>query len=153
MNQWYLLYCKTGYKTTINRLAQLGVTVFEASITLMTRRTDCRAYRFRKTPLFPNYIFVSFDITKIHTTTVREIPGVVDFVRQRNAPCIIPDHLICSIQLIAKKEAEKRSLNREVKLDSEDIFAETPVLQNIISLVSPMERQIAFQKFISSLTH
>lgn len=153
MNQWYLLYCKTGYKTTSKRLNELGVLVFEASITLMSKRSDCKAYRFRKTPLFPNYIFVSFDINEIHTTTLREVPGVVDFVRQGNTPCIVPEQLIRSIQLIAKKEAEKRSLNREVKFDSEDIFVETPALQNIISLVSPMERQVAFQKFISSLTH
>lgn len=153
MNQWYLLYCKTGYKTTGSRLKELGVSVFEASITLMSKRSDCNAYRFRKTPLFPNYIFVNFDINKIHTTSLREVPGVVDFVRQDKTPCIVPDQLISSIQFIAKKEAEKRSLNREIELDSEDIFIDKSALQNIISLVSPMERQIAFQSFISSLSH
>ncbi|MBP2845810.1 hypothetical protein J8655_10000 [Dickeya oryzae] len=153
MNQWYLLYCKTGYKTTNKRLSELGVKVFEASLTTMSKRTDCNAYRFRKIPLFPNYVFVSFDINDIHTTTLREIPGVVDFVRRDNAPCIIPDRLIHSIELIAKKEAEKRSLNKEIRLDSNDIFVETPVLLSIISLVSPFERQLAFQKFISAITH
>ena len=153
MNQWYLLYCKTGYKTTSNRLKELGVSVFEASITLMSKRSDCNAYRFRKTLLFPNYIFVSFDINKIHTTTLREVPGVVDFVRQGNTPCIISDQLIRSIALISKKEAEKRSLNKTVKFESDDIFYEKQDLQNIISLVSPLERQIAFQNFISKITH
>lgn len=99
MNLWYLLYCKSQDVEKIDRrVSKLGVVPFFPQYVKVTKRKDCNAVRMEEKPLFPNYLFLSFDINKIHTSDVTSIPGAVGFVRFGSDPCIVPDKVITAIR-------------------------------------------------------
>lgn len=98
MNPWYLLYCKTGYKSTVQRIESLGIKVLQPMASKVVPRKDCRSVRHVQHTLFPSYLFLSFDINKVHTTTVTDIPGAVTFVRFGSVPCIVPSDVIRALK-------------------------------------------------------
>lgn len=98
MNPWYLLYCKTGYKSTAQRIESLGVKVLQPMAEKVVPRKDCRSVRHVLHTLFPSYLFLSFDINKVHTTTVTSVPGAVTFVRFGSTPCIVPPDVIQALK-------------------------------------------------------
>ncbi|EBM9948407.1 transcriptional antiterminator NusG [Salmonella enterica subsp. enterica serovar Give] len=98
MNPWYLLYRKSGYKSTIQRIESLGVKVFQPMADKVVPRKDCRSVRHSQHALFPSYLFLSFDINKVHTTTVTRVPGAVTFVRFDSSPCIVPPDVIQALK-------------------------------------------------------
>lgn len=98
MNPWYLLYCKTGYKTTTQRIESLGVKVLQPMADKVIPRKDCHAVRHVQQALFPSYLFLSFDINKVHTTAVTDVPGAVTFVRFGSTPCVVPPAVIRALK-------------------------------------------------------
>lgn len=98
MESWYLLYCKRGQiERAKEHLERQQVRCMTPMITLE------KIIRGKRTavsePLFPNYMFVSFDPENIHTTTVNSTRGVSHFVRFGALPATVPDKVID--QLIA----------------------------------------------------
>ncbi|MDR3433379.1 MAG: transcription/translation regulatory transformer protein RfaH [Rouxiella aceris] len=80
MESWYLLYCKRGQHVRAQEhLERQQVQCLVPTIALE------KVVRGRRTlvdePLFPNYMFISFDPEKIHTTTISATRGVSHFVR------------------------------------------------------------------------
>lgn len=57
-------------------------------------------------PLFPNYVFASFDPEEISFTTVRSTRGIVDFVRQGAMPTVVPVDLIT--QLMSHEDCDEQ---------------------------------------------
>lgn len=99
MNLWYLLYCKTqDVEKITNRVALLGANAFCPRYIRVSRRTDCNAARTEQKILFPNYLFISFDINQIHTSEFSSIPGVIGFVRFGVNICTVPQKIITALE-------------------------------------------------------
>lgn len=93
MAQWYLLYCKRGQlKRAIEHLQRQQVECLTPMANIEKVVRGKRA--IINEPMFPNYLFVSFDPSVIHTTTVHSTRGVSHFVRFGTQPTIVPDALI-----------------------------------------------------------
>ena len=148
MNLWYLLYCKSQDAERINkRVSGLGVVAFSPQYVKVTRRKDCNAVRMEDKPLFPNYLFLSFDINKIHTSDITSIPGSIGFVRFGTDPCTIPDKVVSAIEcarLIALN-------NDDQSIECRNISSALLLKIQEISLIrSTEQRQIAFSHLLQS---
>lgn len=97
MQSWYLLYCKRGqFLRAQEHLVRQKVNCLSPIITLE------KIVRGKRTavsePLFPNYLFVEFDLERIHTTTISATRGVSHFVRFGALPIQIPLRVIEELQ-------------------------------------------------------
>lgn len=107
MLNWYLLYCKRSEQTRAKlNLERQGVICYYPQVEIEKIRHGKRCTQVE--PLFPNYIFVQFDIEKIHTTSVRSTRGIVDFVRLGALPAKIADTLVEKIMQRDAGETTKR---------------------------------------------
>ncbi|MGX5025138.1 transcription termination/antitermination NusG family protein [Enterobacter sp. UPMP2060] len=145
---WYLLYCKSGFKNTIRRLNELGVEVYQPTMVKVQLRTDCHSVRLKEKPLFNNYLFLSFDINQLHTTTICQVPGAIGFVRFGSEPCVVSPDVISAIEC-----AKAKALNNDD--GSVDCINVHPALilkiQDIVKLRSSDERMAEFTKLLSFL--
>ncbi len=57
------------------------------------RGKRCECYE----PLFPSYVFVTFDPEQLSFTTVRSTRGVADFIRQGAMPQVVSEELIYNL--------------------------------------------------------
>lgn len=80
---WYLLRCREKtWATTLKSLGDAGIETCCPMIHSTRRRTDSKnSFRFSISPAFPGYIFTRFNPEEIHTTTILNLPGALDFVR------------------------------------------------------------------------
>lgn len=148
MNQWYLLYCKMQDMEKIcNRSTELGLKVYCPKYVKIYQRTDCKSVRIEEKILFPNYLFLSFDINKIHTSTITSIPGAVGFVRFAADPCVIPPEVITAIECA-------RLINLNKDDDAIEYRNVSPTLllkiQEISQIRSVEQRQVAFSHLLQS---
>ena len=93
MKSWYLLYCKRGQLLrAMEHLQRQDVTCLTPFISVekvvQGKRTTVDE------PLFPNYMFVSFNPETIHTTTISATRGVSHFVRFGALPAVVPEQVI-----------------------------------------------------------
>lgn len=148
MNQWYLLYCKSQDAVKINdRVGRLGVSSFYPHYVKVTKRQDCNAVRTEDKPLFPNYLFLSFDINEVHTSDITSIPGAIGFVRFGANPCTVSDKVISAIKcarLVSLNEEEGAIECRNI---SPDLLQKVQALSLIKSVQT---RQVAFSKLLES---
>jgi transcriptional antiterminator RfaH len=151
MKCWYLLYCKVGYKSTAQRIESLGVEVFRPTIVKISPRKDCHAVRHSEQALFPSYLFLCFDINKVHTSSVSKVPGAVSFVRFGNLPCTIPEKIVhalkCSPRLSRDRQdhsVDCRNIHPQL-LSVVDRIADMPASEAreiaLISLMDAVNRQ------------
>ncbi len=96
MNPWYLLYCKRSEqeRATIN-LNRQGVDCYYPKVQVEKMKRGKRV--MVEEPLFPCYMFVSFDKEKVSFTSVRSTRGVADFVRLGPYPQEVSKELIFSM--------------------------------------------------------
>ncbi|WP_028024842.1 transcription/translation regulatory transformer protein RfaH [Enterovibrio calviensis] len=114
MNPWYLLYCKRSEQQRAEQhLKRQGVDCYYPQVTVDKIRRGKRTPQLE--PLFPNYIFASFDAEKITYTTVRSTRGVVDFVRHGAMPCTVPFELILSLMEHEDSDTQREQLNEMLK--------------------------------------
>ena len=93
---WYLLYCKRSEQTRAEQhLSRQGVKCYSPSVMVEKIRRGKKSAQSE--PLFPNYLFVTFDPEKITFTTIRSTRGVANFVRIGSNPCQVPLELIKSL--------------------------------------------------------
>lgn len=147
MNLWYVLYCKSqDVEKIARRVSEWGVTAFCPKYVRLTRRNDCNAVRIDEKILFPNYLFLSFDIDTTHTSTITSIPGAIGFVRSGADAAIVPQDVISAIEC-----ARLIALNKD---DSSIECRNVPptLLEKIqkISLLSTEERQVALSRLLQS---
>lgn len=149
MKCWYLLYCKSGFKNTIRRLNQLGVEVYQPTMINVQLRTDCHSVRFRERPLFKNYLFLSFDVNQLHTSTICQVPGAIGFVRFGSEPCVVSPDVITAIEC-----AKAKTLNNDDgSLDCINVHPALLVrIQEIINIKSSDERMVEFTNLLSFIT-
>ncbi|MBV7298613.1 transcription/translation regulatory transformer protein RfaH [Enterovibrio paralichthyis] len=105
MNPWYLLYCKRSEQQRAEQhLKRQGVDCYYPQVSVEKVRRGKRSSELE--PLFPNYVFASFDPEKISFTTVRSTRGVVDFVRQGATPILVSRELL--INLMSKEDSDEQ---------------------------------------------
>ncbi len=110
MNSWYLLYCKRSEQQRAEQhLKRQGVECYYPQVTVEKIRRGKRSSELE--PLFPNYIFASFDPEKISFTTVRSTRGVMDFVRQGGKPSIAPTDLIINLMAHEDNDFQRAALS------------------------------------------
>lgn len=148
MNLWYVLYCKVQDVDKITkRVKGLGVGVFCPRYIRVSHRTDCNSVRIDEKLLFPNYLFLSFDINKIHTSTISSIPGAIGFIRFNSDACTVPQKVISAIEcarLIALN-------NDEHSIECRNISPALLLKIQEISLIrSTEQRQVAFSHLLQS---
>lgn len=103
MHNWYLLYCKTGqlwraYRNLESQGVDCLAPLIHTEKLISGKRTTVTE------PMFPDYLFVKFDINQIHTSTIRSTRGVRYFVRFGALPIPIPAEVIqqlCASQPVA----------------------------------------------------
>jgi len=97
MESWYLLYCKRGQSLRAQEHLQR-----QAVSCLNPMMTQEKVVRGKKVmvaePLFPNYLFVAFCPTRIHTTTISATRGVSHFIRFGALPATVPAQVIEELQ-------------------------------------------------------
>lgn len=80
MESWYLLYCKRGQ--FLRAQANLERQYVQCLVPIIKLEKLVHGRRILvDEPLFPNYMFISFDPQKIHTTTISATRGVSHFIR------------------------------------------------------------------------
>nr|WP_086940716.1 transcription/translation regulatory transformer protein RfaH [Thaumasiovibrio occultus] len=96
MNPWYLVYCKRSEqeRATIN-LERQNVACYYPKVRVEKIRRGKRVDV--EEPLFPSYLFVSFNAEEVSFTTVRSTRGVADFVRCGAKPQEVRNELIFSL--------------------------------------------------------
>ncbi|HHH1718834.1 TPA: transcription/translation regulatory transformer protein RfaH [Yersinia enterocolitica] len=97
MKHWHLLYCKRGQLLRAKEhLERQEVNCWTPIVTI---EKIMRGKRIETTEvLFPNYLFVEFDLEHIHTTTISATRGVSHFVRFGVQPAVIPAIVISEMQ-------------------------------------------------------
>ncbi|MDC9583115.1 transcription termination/antitermination NusG family protein, partial [Xenorhabdus sp. PR6a] len=102
MKSWYLLHSQIhNFQRVIARIESFGIETYYPVETRISRRKDCNGQRITQKPLFPGYLFLSFDPKEIHTTKITDIPGVNRFIRFGNNPCIIHEDVIAALKCAA----------------------------------------------------
>ncbi|MEQ4676763.1 transcription termination/antitermination NusG family protein [Providencia vermicola] len=146
--EWYLLYCKSQDAEKIKRrVSQLNVKPFYPQYVKITTRKDCKSVRKEEKPLFPNYLFLSFDITKTHTSDITSIPGAVGFVRFCNKPCLVPDNVVSAIECARMLAIDDESI--EYRNVSPELLEK---IQEITQISSTTTRQVLFSKLLETNT-
>lgn len=93
MQTWYLLYCKPGQvQRAIKHLEHQSVVCLSPMIRI--KKLIQGKYIMVTESMFPNYLFIEFDINKIHTSTIRSTRGVSHFIRFGAQPAVVPEDLI-----------------------------------------------------------
>ncbi|WP_413110611.1 transcription/translation regulatory transformer protein RfaH [Thaumasiovibrio sp. DFM-14] len=110
MNPWYLLYCKRSeQERALVNLNRQGVNCYYPTVTIEKLRRGKRVEVVE--PLFPCYMFVSFDPEAVSFTSVRSSRGVADFVRFGGYPQQVSEEVVFAIMEAenAEKNSEKLS--------------------------------------------
>jgi transcriptional antiterminator RfaH len=97
MSQWYAIYTQPRSEPLArDHLARQGFEVFLPLY--QKRRSHARRVDIVSAPLFPRYMFVSFDAGEASWRVIRSTRGVVDLVRIGLDPVRIPDSIIEEIR-------------------------------------------------------
>lgn len=120
MDPWYLLYCKRSEQQRAKlHLERQGVDCYYPQVTVEKIRRGKKSSQ--REPLFPSYIFTSFDAEKISYTTVRSTRGVVNFVRQGGLPIVVPFTLVNMLMRNEENEALRVALCPEFEDEMSNI--------------------------------
>ncbi|OLQ90961.1 transcriptional activator RfaH [Vibrio panuliri] len=100
MKSWYLLFCKKQEQLRAKtHLENQGVNCYYPEL-VVEKIVRGKVKKVRE-PLFPNYVFINFDVeTGPSFTTIRSTRGVVDFVRCGLSPQVVSEELITSLKSI-----------------------------------------------------
>ncbi len=107
MTAWYLLYCKRAEQERAKaHLENQGVYCYYPKIEIERIRRGKKQRQLE--PLFPGYVFASFDYQQGPSfTTVRSTRGVADFVRCGAKPIEVPQTLIHSLLELEARDQNK----------------------------------------------
>lgn len=154
MKQWFAVYTQPrGEATACENLSRQRFEVF--SPRYLKRRSHARKIETVPAPLFPRYIFISFDADDAGWRVVRSTRGVVDLVRNGIDPAPVPAAIVEEIR--RRQDADGFVvLARHVKLDRGDkiridagpfadyeaIFETMRDNERVVALLSLMGRQV-----------
>jgi transcriptional antiterminator RfaH len=164
MKQWYAVYTHPrGETIAVENLLRQGFEVFCPRY--LKRRNHARKIETVPAPLFPRYIFITFDAADAAWRVVRSTRGVVDLVRNRQDPAPVPKTII---EEIRKREDENGfvTLARHVKLGRGDkirietgpfasyeaIFEAMRDNERVVALLSLLGRQVVVNVPVDSVS-
>lgn len=100
MKSWYLLYHhERRFPSIIKWLNKVGLEHFMPMKEYFVARSDRTCLRkAQPKPLFPCYMFVSFDPEVTHTTKISAINGAICFVKSGGLPHLINEDIINELQ-------------------------------------------------------
>jgi transcription antitermination factor NusG len=103
--QWFAVWTRSRQeRTSAAMLEALGVPHFLPLIDHERRWSDRK--KMVSLPLFAGYLFVQIANTSELQLCVRKVPGVVNFVGNKNGPSAIPDDEINSVRKLLSRGAE-----------------------------------------------
>ncbi|MFD2180193.1 transcription/translation regulatory transformer protein RfaH [Veronia pacifica] len=98
MHNWYLLYCKRNEMQRAEvHLKRQGVDCYYPQVTVEKLKRGKPSSTLE--PLFPNYLFISFDPEQISYTTIRSTRGVMQFVRNGSVPSVVDIEIVKSLMI------------------------------------------------------
>lgn len=144
---WYLIRCQQrNWRVTQKLINDLGVETCSPVMHERKLRKDrIDSFRLVESQAFPGYMFVNLDPLVIHTTAIKRIPGVMDFVQFGLKTIPVDDEVIEAIneaQLIMASEDTYLCVGSE-KLLSQivDIYKSEPASQRISKLLDFLSSQ------------
>jgi transcriptional antiterminator RfaH len=157
MSQWYAIYTQPRSETLArDHLARQGFEVFLPLY--QKRRSHARRVDIVSAPLFPRYMFVSFDAGEASWRVIRSTRGVVDLVRIGLDPVRIPDSIIEEIRrrrdeqgfvILAKHLNLKRGARIRIDtgpfVDYEAIFESQRDEERVVALLSLLGREVVVE--------
>ena len=94
---WFLLQTKSRQEArAVENLERQGVESFCPMVRIEKVSRGTRV--IKEEALFPSYLFVNFNQSKVSATTVRSTRGVSHFVTSAGSPVMVPDTLIEQLQ-------------------------------------------------------
>jgi transcriptional antiterminator RfaH len=97
MKAWYAVYTQPRHEERgRDHLARQGFEVFLPRF--LKRRSHARRVTMVPMPLFPRYLFVSFDMADATWRVIRSTRGVIDLVRNGLEPLQVPQRVVDEIQ-------------------------------------------------------
>ncbi|KFW98779.1 transcription termination/antitermination NusG family protein [Brenneria populi subsp. brevivirga] len=146
MYEWYVLYCKNqDVERITRRIKGMDVEVFFPRYIKFTPRRDCRSVRQEEKPLFPNYLFLRFDVNVTHTSTITSIPGTHGFVSFGATPCTVPQSVITAIECARLMALNPDGDAIECRNISPDLLWK---IQELSLIKIPLQRQVAFSQLL-----
>ena len=164
MKQWYAVYTHPrGEAIAVENLLRQGFDVFFPRY--LKRRSHARRIENVPAPLFPRYIFISFDANDAGWRVVRSTRGVVDLVRNGLEPTPVPGAIV---EEIRKRQDEQGFvvLVRHIKLgrgdkiridagpfaDYEAIFETMRDNERVVALLQLMGRKVVVNVPVTAVT-
>ena len=154
MKRWYAVYTqpRNEFLASEHLVRQGFEVVFPR---YLKRRSHARRIEMTPSPLFPRYLFVSFDAGAAGWRVIRSTRGVLDLVRHGVDPVSIPDAIIDEIQSRQDSNgmvvlARQLHLKRGAKIRIEDgpfaaceaIFETQRDDKRVIALLSLLGRKV-----------
>lgn len=157
MKPWYAVYTQPrNEERAFEHLARQGFDVFLPRY--LKRRSHARRVTTVPAPLFPRYLFVTFDADNPAWRVIRSTRGAIDLVRNGNDPVPVPENVIAEIRrrsddqgfvVLAKHVELKRGAR--IRIDTgafseiEAIFEAARDEDRVVALMSLMGRQVVVQ--------
>jgi transcriptional antiterminator RfaH len=157
MNCWYAVYTQPRHETLAGEhLQRQGFDVFLPLY--LKRRSHARRVDMVPAPLFPRYLFVTFDAGKAGWRVIRSTRGVIDLVRNGLDPVPVSEAIIEEIRRRRDKDgyvvlARHLNLKRGARIridtgpfaDYEAIFESQRDDQRVVALLSLLGRQVVVE--------
>jgi transcriptional antiterminator RfaH len=157
MTHWYAVYTQPRNETVASQhLERQG---FEVLLPLyLKRRSHARRIEMVPAPLFPRYLFVSFDARQAGWRTIRSTRGVIDLVRNGLDPVPVSEAIIEELRdrrdeqgyvVLAKHFNLKRG--SRIRIDDgpfaglEAIFESQRDEERVVALLSLLGREVMVQ--------
>jgi transcriptional antiterminator RfaH len=157
MNQWYAVYTQPRNEMMASEhLARQDFDVFLPQY--LKRRSHARKFDVVPAPLFPRYLFVSFDAGRPGWRAIRSTRGVVDLVRNGLDPVPVAQGIIDEIRRRVDDDgyvvlAKHLNLKRGAKIridsgpfaDYEAIFESQRDDERVLALLSLLGREVVVE--------
>ena len=159
---WFLLQTKSRQEArALENLERQGVNSFCPMVRIEKVSRGTRVVK--EEALFPGYLFVNFNQSKVSATTVRSTRGVSHFVTCAGSPVAVPDNLIAQL----KKRTDSKNNQLVSKLPKigdqlqiidgpfrglNAVFTEIDGNQRAIVLVDLLNQQVKASLPFKSLT-
>jgi transcriptional antiterminator RfaH len=157
MSNWYAVYTQPRNETLASEhLERQGFEVFYPRY--LKRRSHARRIEVAPAPLFPRYLFVSFDIGNAGWRAIRSTRGVIDLVRNGIDPVPVSEAIIDEIRrrrdehgfvVLARHINLKRGSRIRIDTgpfaDHEAIFECQRDDERVVALLSLLGRQVVVE--------
>jgi transcriptional antiterminator RfaH len=157
MKQWYAVYTQPRNEERAQQ--HLRRQRFEVLLPrYLKRRSHARRVTMVPVPLFPRYLFVSFDPEQQRWRAIRSTRGVIDLVSNGEIPVPVPDAVVSEIErrrdadgyVVLARHLDLRRGTR-IRIDAgpfsgtEAIFEAKRDDERVIALLTLMGREVVVQ--------